>query len=61
MSIKSTLIKIIAAGCAIMVILGLISVAAGWIDWTLFWVIIIFGAIMAYFVVPWLKKKSEKV
>jgi len=43
------------------VILGLILVAAGVITWNLFWIIIIFGAVMAYIVIPWIKKKSENI
>jgi hypothetical protein len=59
MNLKSTSIKVLAVICAVALILGLIFVAAGYISWKLFWVIVIGTAVMAYIVIPWLRKKSS--
>lgn len=59
MNLKSTSIKSLAAICAITLVLGLIFVAAGFITWTLFWIIVIITAMIAYVVIPWLRKRSE--
>ncbi|MBW2986066.1 hypothetical protein KY333_01720 [Candidatus Woesearchaeota archaeon] len=61
MNFQSTSIKILGGTCAVIVLLGMILAAAGVITWNLFWVIIIFGAVMAYFVIPWIKKKSQQI
>jgi len=57
MNLKSTSIKVLAIICTVVLILGLIFVAAGFITWKLFWIIVIITAIMAYIVIPWLRKK----
>jgi len=58
MNLKSTSIKVLAIICAVILILALILVAAGFITWKLFWIIVIITAVMAYVVIPWLRKKS---
>ncbi len=58
MNLKSTSIKALAIICTVVLILALIFVAAGFITWKLFWIIVIITAIMAYVVIPWLRKKS---
>lgn len=58
MNLKSTSIKALAIICAVVLILTLVLVAAGFITWKLFWIIVIITAVMAYVVIPWLRKKS---
>jgi len=58
MNLKSTSIKGLAIICTAVLILSLIFVAAGFITWRFFWIIAIITAIMAYIVIPWLRKKS---
>ena|GEM_PF-2375573 len=54
-------IKIIAIIFVIIVVLSLVMVAAGVMDWKFFWVIIIMAAFIAYVAIPWLKKRSKEV
>lgn len=52
-------IKILAAVVAIVLVVSLTMTALGAMTWRLFWIVAIAAAIMAYYVIPALKKKAE--
>lgn len=54
-----TAIKIIAAVVAIVLVVSLTMTALGAMTWRLFWIVAIAAAVMAYYVIPALKKKTE--
>ncbi|MBW2973975.1 hypothetical protein KY346_06325 [Candidatus Woesearchaeota archaeon] len=60
MTAMKKFIKIIAIIFVIIVILSLVMVAAGIMDWKFFWVIIIMAAFIAYVAIPWLKKRAKE-
>ena len=51
-------IRILAIMTAIVLVLALTLVALGIMTWRLFWVIAIAAAIIAYYVIPAMKKKK---
>ncbi len=53
-------IKLIAVMLTILVIADIILFIFGKITGYLFWIVIIFCAIMAYFGIPYMKKKQQK-
>lgn len=54
-----TAIKIIAAVVAIVLVVSLTMTALGAMTWRFFWIVAIAAAVMAYYVIPALKKKTE--
>ena len=54
-----TAIKIIAAVVAIVLVVSLTMTALGAMTWRLFWIVAIAAAVMAYYVIPALRKKTE--
>lgn len=53
---NATAIKIAGGACAAIMISAFILVLVHAITWKLFWIIAIILAIIAYWVIPWMKK-----
>jgi hypothetical protein len=52
-------IKILAAVVAIVLVVSLTMTALGAMTWRFFWIVAIAAAVMAYYVIPALREKTE--
>ena len=57
---KRDYLKFCAAGLSALTIINLVLFVLGKVTALIFWSVIIFSALMAYYVIPNLKKKAEE-
>lgn len=54
-------VKVVALTLALVVVVNLIAFALGWIGTALFWGVIIVVGLIAYFVLPGVAKRQQKL